>query len=155
MTNADILHRPVQRALAYAYVYTAQVRSPEVANQVLAGRRLAEREGRTIIKTEIDGGRNTSKLSQREGLQRVLTAAGEGKFDTLIIQSTDRLSRNPMDLMGVITQLWVCGVEILSVSEGVVDARAVIRLAINDIWEGRADPPVKRAVTADRSKRNA
>ena len=151
MTNTEDLPHSTKGLRAYAYVYTAHVRSPQVVSQVLAGRQLAESEGYTIMKTEIDGGRNSSMLAQRDGLRRVLAAAGEGKFKTLIIQNTDCLPRSPMDLIGVLTQLSICRVEIHSVSQGMVNVQAMMRAATDNIWEGRAERSAERSVNPDRS----
>lgn len=147
MTNsADTSQSAPDRSRAYLYVYTSQTRSPEVAEQVLAGRRLAESEGYTVVKTEIDGGRNSSSLSERDGLRRLLAAAGERKFDALILQDTSCLPPNPMDLFAVLTQLCIHGLEIRSVAEGLVDTQALMRVAADTIWEGRE----QRASGADR-----
>lgn len=138
MTNsADSSQSAPDRSRAYLYVYTSQTRAREVAEQVLAGRRLAESEGYTVVKTEIDGGRNSSSLSERDGLRRLLAAAGERKFDALILQGTSCLPPNPMDLFAVLTQLCIHGLEIRSVAEGLVDTQALMRVAADTIWEGR------------------
>lgn len=135
--SADSSQSAPDRSRAYLYVYTSQTRSPEVAEQVLAGRRLAEGAGYTIAKTEIDGGRNTSSLAHRDGLRRLLAAAGERKFDALILQDTSCLPHNPMDVFAVLTQFCIHGVEIHSVSEGLVDTQALVRVAGESIFAGR------------------
>ncbi len=106
------------------------------------------------MKTEIDGGRNSAMLSQRDGLQRVLAAAGEGKFEALLIHNTDCLPRNPTDLIGVLTQLCTCRVEIHSVAEGVIDVQAMMRAAADNIWEGQAERSAKRPAAPDRSSQH-
>lgn len=151
MTNTKDLPYSTKGSRACVYVYTARVRSPQIASQVLAGRHLAESEGYKIIKTEIDGGRNSALLSQRDGLQRVPTAAGEGKFEALLIHNTDCLPRNPTDLIGVLTQLCTYRVEIHSVAEGVIDVQAMMRAAADNIWEGQAEQSGKRSVTPNRN----
>lgn len=138
MTNTAETSRSTRdRPRAYAYVYTSRIRSPEVAQQVLVGRRLAESEGYIVVKTEIDGGRNSSSLFERDGLRRLLAAAGKRKFDVLILQDKSCLPHNPMDLFAVLTQLCIHGVEIHSVSEGLVDTQALVRVAAESIFDGR------------------
>ena len=137
MTNsADSSQSVPDRSRAYLYVYTSQTRAREVAEQVLAGRRLAEGVGYTIAKTEIDGGRNTSDLVHRDGLRRLLAAAGERKFDTLILRDTSCLPQNPMDLLALLTQLCIHGVDIHTVAHGLVDTQALMRVAGDSIWNG-------------------
>jgi DNA invertase Pin-like site-specific DNA recombinase len=110
---------------AYVYVYTAQIRSPDVKEQVLACRAVAGALGLVIVKTEIDGGRCGPNEAGRDGRARLLEAAEAGKYDTLIIQNCDRLSRNRCDAAGVMAQLAANGIEILTVDNGLVSGLGV------------------------------
>lgn len=80
MSRNTQLNTPSEQTKACIYAYTAQTRSPDVKTQIEACRAIAEASGLTILKTEIDGGRGP-----RDGLARVLRNAGEGVFDTVVI----------------------------------------------------------------------
>ncbi|MNU80286.1 hypothetical protein D3C71_699140 [compost metagenome] len=110
---------------AYVYVYTAQTRSPNVKKQVLACRAVAGAHELVIVKTEIDGGRCGLNEAGRDGRARLLEAAEAGKFDTLIIQNCDRLSRNLRDAASVMAQLAAYGIEILTVDNGMVSGLGI------------------------------
>lgn len=56
-------------------------------------------------------------LENRPMLDEVLTSAKEGKFQILIIQRYDRLSRSPRHLTSVLDQLHEFGIQVMSVTE--------------------------------------
>lgn len=137
MTNDDGDHCPKSEIRACIYVYTAQVRSPDVARQVKACRRVAQSQGLMLYKTEIDGGRCGPGLAGRDGLDRVLESAANGEFDTLIVKSIDRFSRDVFDAMAVLARLKMWRISLMTVDGGRVD--------IDNILFGRGDhPPARR-----------
>lgn len=70
-----------------------------------------EREGWTLEYTEPDPAESGDTLD-RAGLQNVLKAAREGKFDVLVVYNYDRLSREWAQAKIIISELERCGVTI-------------------------------------------
>lgn len=124
MTHDIDDHCPERRACIY--VYTAQVRSADVARQVKACRQAAEHQGLSLHKTEIDGGRCGRGLAGRDGLVRVLEGAASGEFGTLIVKSIDRFSHDVIDVMAVLAQLKRCRINLLTVDGGRVDIDSIL-----------------------------
>lgn len=139
---------------AYVYVYTAQTRSPDVKKQVLACRAVAGAHELVIMKTEIDGGRCGPNEAGRDGRARLLEAAEAGKFDTLIIQNCDRLSRNLCDAVSVMAQLAAYGVEILTVDNGMVSGLGVPAGFAQSVEFAEAKAPQKMASSASTSPKS-
>lgn len=61
-----------------------------------------------------------TELEDREGLSKVLKLAEKGLIDTLIVFNLDRIGRRT-DLLPFITSMTLAGVEIVSVTEGIIN----------------------------------
>lgn len=57
----------------------------------------------------------------RPGYQAMLADARTGRFDVLVAEALDRLSRDQEDIAGLYKQLNFCGVRLLTLSEGEVN----------------------------------
>ena len=62
-----------------------------------------------------------SHAGNRPALQKLMDDAAAGRFDTLIAEALDRLSRDQEDIAGLYKRLRFAGVRILTLSEGEVD----------------------------------
>nr|WP_315054419.1 recombinase family protein [uncultured Brevundimonas sp.] len=100
MSRNEQLNPLMEQTKACIYVHTAQTRSQDVKAQIEACRAVADASGLTVVKTEIDGGRGP-----RDGLARVLQDAESGLFDTLIVMTIGRISREAVELLPVLVRL--------------------------------------------------
>lgn len=139
---------------AYVYVYTVQTRSRDVKKQVLACRAVAGVHELVIVKTEIDGGRCGLNDAGRDGRARLLEAAEAGKFDTLIIQNCDRLSRNLCDAASVMAQLEAYGIEILAVDNGMISGLGIPTGFAQSVELAEAKAPQSMASSASASPKS-
>ncbi|XKG76412.1 recombinase family protein [Brevundimonas vesicularis] len=83
----------------------------------------------------------------------MLGAAEVGKFDALIIQNCDRLSRNRCDVVSVMAQLAASGIEILTVDNGLVSGLGITRFA-GRVEFAQAKAPQKMASGASASPKS-
>lgn len=78
--------------------------------------RFAEERQDEIVAVYLDSGHGRDL--KRPGLQDLLHAASRNEFDTLLLMSLSRLSRNTADLMEFLKLLMNAGVCVVSVQEG-------------------------------------
>ena len=78
--------------------------------------RFAEERQDEIVAIYLDSGHRRDL--NRPGLQDLLCAASRNEFDTLLLMSLSRLSRNTSDLMELLKLLMNAGVCVVSVQEG-------------------------------------
>lgn len=79
----------------------------------------AAREGWTIVESYSDRAISGASLI-RSGIQSVLADAQAGRFDILLSEALDRISRDQEDVAGVFKRLRFAGVTIVTLSEGEV-----------------------------------
>ena len=111
----------MSKSVIYARCSTAE-QFPE--NQIIALRELAQRNGTSVIAEYIDSGQSGFKR-EREQLNKMLSDAQRGKFQTLYVAGIDRLSRSVKDLIEVVETLNSCNVQIIFQREG-VDTRTAM-----------------------------
>ncbi len=78
--------------------------------------RFAEERQDETVAVYLDSGHGRDL--KRPGLQDLLHAASRNEFDTLLLMSLSRLSRNTSDLMDILKLLMDAGVCVVSVQEG-------------------------------------
>ena len=57
----------------------------------------------------------------RPGIQALMEGARDGKFDLIMAESLDRISRDQEDIAGVYKRMRFAGVDILTLSEGPIN----------------------------------
>jgi site-specific DNA recombinase len=90
-----------------------------IDDQVALCRDLATRQQIKVVATFFDRGKSSATLFDRDGLVEMMAAARARRFDVLIVESLDRLSRDQEDLSGLFKRLTFFEVEILTANEGV------------------------------------
>jgi DNA invertase Pin-like site-specific DNA recombinase len=90
-----------------------------VEDQFHICRSLAKREGIRVVQTFDDRALSGASLIDRKGALALIDAAKRKAFDTVIVESLDRLSRDQADLAIIYKTLQFHGVEICTVNEGV------------------------------------
>ena len=99
-----------KRAALYVRVCTDQ---QSVEHQTAELRQVAERRGWSVVEVYSDAGISGAKgRNQRPGLDRMLKDAKRRRFDVVMSWAIDRLGRSLIDLLGTISELEACGVDL-------------------------------------------
>jgi len=78
----------------------------------------AKREGLKVISRFSDRAKSGSSLFDRDQLLELMIAAKARKYDAILVESLDRLSRDTADLAGLFKKLKFYGVDLLTVNQG-------------------------------------
>ncbi|WP_262027637.1 recombinase family protein [Microvirga sp. Mcv34] len=107
------------RAALYARYSSELQQDRSVEDQFDLSRTYAAREGLQIVAEFADRAKSGASFLDRDGLISLMAAAKERRFDVLIVESLDRLSRDQEDLAGLFKRLSFFEVEIRTLNEGV------------------------------------
>lgn len=128
-------------AVLYARYSTDKQRETSIEDQLRALRARAKTEGWTIVATHADEETSgATPVHARPGGAHLLADALAGRFDVLMIESLDRLSRDIGEQDRVVKRLEHRGIRILGLSDGydtLAKGRKVMRIArglINEIY---------------------
>ena len=108
------------RVAIYARYSSDKQREASIEDQIRVCEERAELEGWKIIKSYFDRATSGASLI-RPGIQELMSQAQAGKFDLVLSESLDRISRDQEDIAGVYKRLRFAGVEILTLSEGPIN----------------------------------
>ncbi|MBC8051125.1 MAG: recombinase family protein [Chitinophagales bacterium] len=103
----------------YARYSSDSQREASIEDQIRLCRERAEREGWTIITAYTDHAVSGASLL-RPGIQSLLSDAAQRKFNVILAEALDRLSRDQEDTAGVYKRMAFAGVKIITLSEGEV-----------------------------------
>ena len=106
-------------AVIYARYSTDLQSAASVEDQIRLCEERAEREGWTVTQRYADHGISGASL-MRPGVQQLLQDALAGKFEIVVAEALDRISRDQEDIAGVFKRLSFAGVKIVTLSEGAV-----------------------------------
>jgi len=107
-----------KRVAIYARYSSTMQQDRSVDDQIATCRAYADREGLEVVATFADRAKSGASFIDRDGLLDLMRAAKEGKFDILLVESLDRLSRDQEDLAGLFKRLTYFKVAILTLNEG-------------------------------------
>lgn len=110
------------KAAIYARYSTDLQSEKSIEDQVALCQSYAGRNGFVVVGIFQDRARSGASVLGRDGLMQVMDAARDRRFDAIIVESLDRLSRDQEDLAGIWKRLSFLGVEIRAVHEGRADA---------------------------------
>ncbi len=105
------------KAAIYARYSSSMQREASIEDQVRLCEERATREGWQITQTYCDRAASGASLI-RPGIQALMQDAQSGKFDLVLSESLDRISRDQEDIAGVYKRLRFAGVKIVTLSEG-------------------------------------
>ncbi|MEX0956367.1 MAG: recombinase family protein [Rhizobiaceae bacterium] len=107
------------RAAIYAR-YSSDLQSPtSIEDQVRICRELAEREGWEVMDpVYTDYGMTGTFLRNRDGIQNLMRDAADARFEIVISEALDRISRDQEDVAGLHKRLEFSGIKIHTLSEG-------------------------------------
>ena len=106
------------RAALYARYSSDQQNAASIADQQRLCREHAEREGWQIVATYEDAAISGSSMILRPGVQRLLADAQAGKFDIVVAEALDRVSRDQADVAILYKHLQFARVPLVTLAEG-------------------------------------
>lgn len=109
------------KAVIYARYSSNHQKETSIEDQVRICRERAEREGYSITEYYKDSAVSGASLLLRDGMQQLLQDAMLRKFDVVIAEALDRLSRDQADIANLFKQLQFHGIKIITLAEGEVD----------------------------------
>lgn len=109
------------RVALYARYSSDSQREASIEDQLRLCRERAEREGWRIVDSYTDAAISGASVVLRPGIRQLLEDAQDGRFDVVIAEALDRLSRDQEDIAGLFKRLSFADVRIVTLSEGMVD----------------------------------
>ncbi|RCU53406.1 recombinase family protein, partial [Agrobacterium vitis] len=103
----------------YARYSSDNQRDASIEDQLRICRTRAEREGWTIVDSYTDRAISGASLI-RPGIQELIADGLKRRFDVILTESLDRLSRDQEDIAGLYKRMRFAGVSIVTLSEGEV-----------------------------------
>jgi len=114
-----------RRAAGYSRYSTDLQNERSIEDQEALLRRYAGLNSLEITRLYSDAAQSGASILGRDGLLELLADAKAGRFDAVIVEELDRLSRDMEDLAGIHKRLSFAGVEIIAVHEGVASTVTV------------------------------
>jgi site-specific DNA recombinase len=108
------------RVALYARYSSDNQRDASIEDQLRQCRERAVREGWTIVETYSDRAISGASL-MRSGIQSLLADAQAGRFDMVLSEALDRLSRDQEDVAGIFKRLRFANMTIFTLSEGEIN----------------------------------
>ena len=137
-----------RRAAVYARFSTELQKDRSVEDQVALCRQFAQREGMIVVDAYDDRARSGASTFGRDGLARLMDDARAGRFDVVIVEALDRLSRDQEDLAGIWKRLRFLGIELVAVHDGVADAVQIgVRGLLGGLFLADLAHKVRRGMT--------
>ncbi|MDT8855235.1 recombinase family protein [Paracoccaceae bacterium Fryx2] len=107
------------RAAIYARFSTDMQRDASIEDQIRSCRDHAARQGLQVVEVYSDRAMSGASL-MRSGMQKLLRDGRSGRFDVVVSEALDRLSRNQADIAQIYQTLQFSDVMIETVSEGAI-----------------------------------
>jgi DNA invertase Pin-like site-specific DNA recombinase len=107
---------PIRVAL-YARYSTDLQRDSSIEDQLRLCREYADRQAWTVGEDYADRAISGASLL-RPGLQRLISDASRGRFDIVLAEAMNRLSRDQEDIASLFKRLTFAGVRIVTIAEG-------------------------------------
>ena len=101
----------------YTRYSTDLQRDASIEDQQRLCREHAERQGWTVVDSCSDRAFSGASML-RPGLQKLIADAARGRFDIVLAEALDRLSRDQEDIAGLYKRLDFVGVRIVTIAEG-------------------------------------
>ncbi|WP_215764659.1 recombinase family protein [Gluconobacter sp. P1D12_c] len=108
------------KVVLYARYSSDNQRDASIEDQLRACRDYADTQGWTIIDSYSDRAISGASLI-RPGIQELIADANSGRFQILLTEAMDRLSRDQEDIAGLFKRMSFAGVKIVTLSEGEIN----------------------------------
>jgi site-specific DNA recombinase len=109
------------RSAIYARFSTDLQNERSIDDQIALCQEYAKREKLEVVTVYEDRARSGGSILGRDGLIQLIDDAKAGKFEVVIVEALDRLSRDMEDLAGLHKRLTFLGVQIRAIFEGQVN----------------------------------
>lgn len=106
------------RAAIYARYSSDLQTDASIEDQVRLCREKAASNGWNIVECYADHGISGSSVMLRPSVQKLIQDGMEGKYDVLIAEALDRLSRDQEDIAAIYKRMQFAGITIITLSEG-------------------------------------
>jgi hypothetical protein len=116
-----------------------------INDQFAVCEKYAQREHLTVVHRFSDKAKSGASMLDRDGLRDLMAAAKRREFDVLVVEATDRLSRNQADLPWIFQHLQFHGVKIVTPANGEVSEMQIA-------FDGISNPGYSKKL-AERVKR--
>ncbi|WP_316397171.1 recombinase family protein [Bradyrhizobium sp. 33ap4] len=107
------------KAAIYARFSSDKQTDRSIEDQVALCRDICEREGLMIVGVYDDRAISGASTLNRMGWQRLMRDAKGAKFDVVVAEALDRISRDQEDLAGIHKRLRFAGIEIRTAQDGI------------------------------------
>lgn len=107
------------RVALYARYSSDNQRDASIADQLRECRAYAERQGWSVVEEYTDHAISGASM-MRAGIQAILADSGAGRYDIILTEALDRLSRDQEDIAGIFKRMSFVGVTIFTLAEGEV-----------------------------------
>nr|WP_258869609.1 recombinase family protein [Paracoccus thiocyanatus] len=105
------------RVALYARYSSDQQRDASIADQFRMCRLRAEKEGWTVVEEYSDHAISGSSMIQRPGIQALILDSSRGRFDLVLAEALDRISRDQEDIAGIYKRMRYADVKMFTLSE--------------------------------------
>ncbi|MFC5422179.1 recombinase family protein [Bosea eneae] len=109
------------RVAIYARYSSDNQRAASIEDQFRVCRDRAGREGWEVVGTYKDAGISGASMVLRPGIQTLLQDAKAGRFDVVLAEALDRISRDQADVATLFKHLKFAGVPIVTLAEGQIN----------------------------------
>ncbi len=106
------------RAAIYARYSSDLQTDASIEDQVRLCKEKAASNGWDIVECYADHGISGSSVMLRPSVQKLIQDGMEGKYDVLIAEALDRLSRDQEDIAAIYKRMQFAGIKIITLSEG-------------------------------------
>ena len=134
------------RAVAYArYSDEDLQRDESIEDQVRVCKERIEREGWTFLNYYADHGKSGSNVLLRPNVQQLVQDALANKFDVVVLEDLDRLSRDQEDTAGIYKRMQFAEVQIFTLADGfITDLHVGLKSTMNAIQLKQIGQKVRR-----------
>ena len=106
------------RVALYARYSSDNQRDASITDQLRMCRLRAEKEGWTVVKEYTDHAISGASMILRTGVQALISDSLRGRFDMIMAEAMDRLSRDQEDIAGIFKRMTYADVKMFTLSEG-------------------------------------
>jgi len=108
------------KVAVYARYSSDKQREASIEDQFRLCEERAAREDWKVTRTYSDQAMSGASL-MRPGVLELMQDARDGKFDIILAESLDRISRDQEDIAGIFKRLRFAGIQLFTLSEGLID----------------------------------
>jgi len=106
------------KVAVYARYSSDNQREASITDQFRMCRLRAEKEGWQIVEEYSDHSISGSSMIQRPGIQALVLDSARGRFDMVLSEALDRISRDQEDIAGIYKRMRYADVKMFTLSEG-------------------------------------